>query len=116
MRRRRLSLPGFSLPTQRTGYVGFSVRQDQSDVCVSHVWIYNSRLHLIDISHVSPPSRNPRRRQNFDDGDDEDGLMREDELEDYLAVEDAIEILRDPHTDTLAPPAVEKTVWSRISE
>ncbi|KIK71348.1 hypothetical protein GYMLUDRAFT_147777 [Collybiopsis luxurians FD-317 M1] len=81
----------------------------------NRVWIHNFRLHLIDISHVSPPSRIPRRRlQKSNENDDPDGL--DDDLEDYLATEDALKILRDPHLDTFAPHAVEDTVWSRISE
>ncbi|KAF5384722.1 hypothetical protein D9757_006218 [Collybiopsis confluens] len=80
----------------------------------NRVWIHRSRLHLIDISHVSAPSRIPRRRerQRFDDDDNPDGL--EDDLEDFLASEDALKILRDSNTNTLAPPAVENVVWNRI--
>ncbi|KAJ4476672.1 SGT1 protein-domain-containing protein [Lentinula aciculospora] len=83
----------------------------------NRVWILNSRLHLVDISHLSPPSRKPRRRQRISGesfGDDGDDLM-EEQLEDYLAVEDALKLIKNPNIDTFAPPAVERIISNRIS-
>ncbi|KAH9487088.1 Protein ecdysoneless-like protein [Psilocybe cubensis] len=80
----------------------------------NRVWIYNSRLHLIPLSHISPPSRKRHRRKlpGSADSDNEDVEKDDDE---YLATEDAIKLVRDASIETLAPPAVEKTVWERIS-
>ncbi|THV06071.1 SGT1-domain-containing protein [Dendrothele bispora CBS 962.96] len=82
------------------------------------VWIYRSHLHLIDLSHISPPSRNPNRHKHAGriDSDDEDDRMNLDEEEEYLVVDDALKLLRDSVTDTRAPPKVEEIVWNRISE
>ncbi|KAJ3750022.1 SGT1 protein-domain-containing protein [Lentinula detonsa] len=82
----------------------------------NRVWIHRSRLHLVDISHVSPPSRKSRRKQKSSGAslsDDENSSMQE--LEDYIAVEDALKLVRDLNVDTLAPPAVEQVIWTRIS-
>ncbi|KAL0578022.1 hypothetical protein V5O48_003972 [Marasmius crinis-equi] len=77
----------------------------------NRVWIYNSQLHLIDLIHVSASSKIPRRERPSPDSDDEN-----DEVEDFLAVDDALKLLRDPLTDTSAPSAVKNTVWQRISQ
>lgn len=74
------------------------------------VWIYNSQIHLIDLSHVSPPSKIPRKRRVDGDSDDE-----RDAVEDFLAVEDALKVLRDPLVDTAAPNGVKEITWQRIS-
>ncbi|KAF9452554.1 SGT1-domain-containing protein [Macrolepiota fuliginosa MF-IS2] len=81
----------------------------------NRVWIYNSRLHLIPLSHISPPSRKRRHRKytgNAGSGE-EDNLNEEGD--DYLAVEDALELVRDNVRHTLAPAKVEGTIWNRIS-
>ncbi|KAF9073788.1 SGT1 protein-domain-containing protein [Rhodocollybia butyracea] len=81
----------------------------------NRVWIHSSRLHLIDISHVSATSKKPRPRQSFPHGnlsDDEE----EAEMEDFLAVEDALRLVRDPHISTFASTTVEQVVWNRIAE
>lgn len=39
-----------------------------------------------------------------------------EELEDYIATENALKLIRDPDIDTFAPSAVERIVWNRISE
>ncbi|KAJ7139770.1 SGT1 protein-domain-containing protein [Mycena epipterygia] len=64
----------------------------------NRVWIYSSQLHLIPLSHVSPP--------------DDEG---EDDQEDFIAVEDSLRILRDESVDTLAPVDVQNAVWGRIT-
>ncbi|PPQ69622.1 hypothetical protein CVT25_013705 [Psilocybe cyanescens] len=81
----------------------------------NRVWIYNSHLHLIPLSHISPPSRKRHRRKlpGAADSDNEDAEHGDDDI--YLAVEDAIKIVRNTLTETVAPPAVEKIVWERIS-
>ncbi|KAF9270523.1 SGT1-domain-containing protein [Marasmius fiardii PR-910] len=77
----------------------------------NRVWIYNTQLHLIDLKHVSPPSKMPRVRRNTQDSDDEDG-----NVEDYLAVDDALKVLRDSLTNITAPSEVTNTIWYRIAQ
>ncbi|ESK98503.1 suppressor-like protein [Moniliophthora roreri MCA 2997] len=80
----------------------------------NRVWIYRSQLHLIGLSHVSPPSKvtkSRRRPGKLRDSDDED-----EDIEDFLVVDDALKVVRDPLTDTLAPPEVTNIVRGRISE
>ncbi|PFH49193.1 hypothetical protein AMATHDRAFT_81409 [Amanita thiersii Skay4041] len=82
----------------------------------NRVWIYKSRLHLVPLSHVSPRSKRRRRRKLLglaeSDDDDDDN---QDEGNEWIATDDAVKLVRDPKHDTLAPEAVEKTVWQRIS-
>ncbi|RDB28943.1 Protein ecdysoneless [Hypsizygus marmoreus] len=84
----------------------------------NRVWIYNSRLHLVPISHISPPSRKRRHRRlpasNEDDDADDENINDEDS-DDFITAEDAVKLVRDPSVNTFAPPAVEKIVWRRIS-
>ncbi|KAF8649824.1 hypothetical protein AX16_005589 [Volvariella volvacea WC 439] len=85
----------------------------------NRVWIHNYRLHLVPISHVSPPSRKRIRRKlpNTGESDDEgehDAIIDQDE-EDWIAANDALKLVRDPLVDTFAPSAVESILWRRIS-
>ncbi|KAF4623707.1 hypothetical protein D9613_001668 [Agrocybe pediades] len=82
----------------------------------NRVWIYRSRLHLIPLTHISPPSRKRQRRKlpGANDSDNEDLEVGDDDT--FIAVEDAVKIVRDPSVNTLAPAAVERIVWERISE
>ncbi|KAF5356294.1 hypothetical protein D9756_004198 [Leucocoprinus leucothites] len=83
----------------------------------NRVWIYNSRLHLIPLSHISPPSRKRRRRKYADtteDGEEVNLNLNEDD-EEYLASEDGVKLVRDDAENTLAPAKAEATVWQRIS-
>jgi hypothetical protein len=77
------------------------------------VWIHRSRLHLIPIVHVSPKS-SVRRRQKLSPDSDGESLENE-ENDEFIATVDALKLVRDPQSDTLAPPDVEKLVWDRIS-
>ncbi|KAF8971494.1 SGT1 protein-domain-containing protein [Flammula alnicola] len=81
----------------------------------NRVWIYNSHLHLIPLSHISPTSRKRRHRKlpGAADSDDEDGTAGDDDT--FIAVEDAVKFVRDSSLDTLAPPDVEKIIWQRIA-
>ncbi|KAF7784710.1 transcriptional regulator family: SGT1 [Agaricus bisporus var. burnettii] len=81
----------------------------------NRVWIYRSRLHLIPISHVSPPSKRQRRRKyanNADESDDGDFHEKEEE---YICVEDALNVVRDSAADTFASARTAAAVWERIS-
>ncbi|KAG6820765.1 hypothetical protein H0H93_012029 [Arthromyces matolae] len=82
----------------------------------NRVWIYNSRLHLIPLSHTSPPSRRRHRRQllgvNEDESRDNEGI--EDDDDEYVCAQDAIKLVRDPSVHTFAPDAVQELVWHRI--
>ncbi|KAJ7456639.1 SGT1 protein-domain-containing protein [Mycena latifolia] len=79
----------------------------------NRVWIYSSQLHIIPLSHVSPPSRKRERRKlpGKADSDDEG----DDDPEDFIAVEDALKILRDESVNTLASAAIQTAVWARIN-
>ncbi|KAL4243144.1 Ecd family protein [Abortiporus biennis] len=82
----------------------------------NRVWIYNSRLHMIPLTHVSSVSSKPTRRQYSQtlDSDDEGLSEPDEENEAFLSIQDAIRIVRDPTIDTLAPPEVEHAVNQRI--
>lgn len=69
------------------------------------------------LSHVSPPSRPRCRRRspNSRDSDDEVNHIGEDGDDDWIAVGDALKIVRDPSVNTLSPPQVESLIWKRIS-
>jgi hypothetical protein len=82
----------------------------------NRVWIYSGILHLIPLQHVSAPSK-PKRRRKFPgskDSDDEGNIVGDD-LEEYLAIDDALKLVRDATVETRAPRTVEKTVWQRTS-
>lgn len=73
-------------------------------------------LHLIPLQHTSSPSKPRRRRRIPGSKDSEDeGDIAGDDLEEYLAIDDALNLVRDATVVTCAPPAVETTVWQRIS-
>lgn len=78
------------------------------------VWIYASHLHLIPLSHISAPSSKRRRRRypGTGDSDNEDDAV---DSEHYLDVKDALRVLLNDEVETEAPPAVESSVWQRIS-
>ena len=81
---------------------------------ISQVWIFGSHLHLVPLSHVSPPSRKRRRRQlpgMQESGEDEEPA----ENDEFIAASDALKLVRNPAVVTLAPSEVEKIVWRRIS-
>ncbi|KAI0757270.1 SGT1-domain-containing protein [Daedaleopsis nitida] len=79
----------------------------------NRVWIHNSRLHLIPLSHVSPPSSKKRRRKYLSNRDSDDEEEGDDE--ETLTAADAVKLVRDPLMDTTAPDGVEAAVWKRIS-
>ncbi|EDR15436.1 uncharacterized protein LACBIDRAFT_301759 [Laccaria bicolor S238N-H82] len=79
----------------------------------NRVWIYASRLHLIPLSHSSPPSRKRIRRKILDSTEsDNEGSDNDDE---FITPDDAVKLVQNPFVETLAPPIVEKAVWERIS-
>ncbi|KAG2350677.1 SGT1-domain-containing protein [Suillus weaverae] len=80
------------------------------------VWIYSGILHLIPLQYISSPSK-PKRRRRFPgskDSDDEGDIVGDD-LEEYLAIDDALKLVRDATVETRAPRTVENTVWQRTS-
>lgn len=82
----------------------------------NRVWIYSGILHLVPLQHVSALSK-PKRRRRFPgskDSDDEGDIVGDD-LEEYLAIDDALKLVRDLTVETRAPRTVENTVWQRIS-
>ncbi|KAJ3576125.1 hypothetical protein NP233_g625 [Leucocoprinus birnbaumii] len=81
----------------------------------NRVWIYNSRLHLIPLSHVSPPSRTRRRRKYADTAEDGEEVNNFEDDDEYLAPEDGVALVRSDVEATLAPAKVEAIVWRRIS-
>lgn len=82
----------------------------------NRVWIYSGILHLIPLQHTSAPSK-PKRRRRFPGSkeSDDEGDIVGDDLEEYLATDDAIKLVRDATVETRAPRTVENTVWQRIS-
>ncbi|RPD63222.1 SGT1-domain-containing protein [Lentinus tigrinus ALCF2SS1-6] len=82
----------------------------------NRVWIHNSRIHLVPLSHVSPPSSKSRRRKYITrgDSDDEDNLENEEDAE-FITATDAVRLVRDPMIVTAAPQNVQDVVWKRIS-
>ncbi|KAJ7169523.1 SGT1 protein-domain-containing protein [Mycena filopes] len=80
----------------------------------NRVWIYGSQLHIIPLSHVSPPSRKRQRRKLPGKNDSDDEGENDDE-NDFIAVEDSLKILRDPSVDTVASAAVQIAVWARTN-
>ncbi|KAG1755004.1 SGT1 protein-domain-containing protein [Suillus paluster] len=82
----------------------------------NRVWIHSGMLHLIPLKHTSPPSKPKRRRRfpGYKGSDDEDDIVGDD-LEEYLAIDDALKLVRDVTVDTRAPRTIENTVWQRIS-
>ncbi|EIW64525.1 SGT1-domain-containing protein [Trametes versicolor FP-101664 SS1] len=83
----------------------------------NRVWIHNSRIHLVPLSHVSPPSSKTHRRRYLPhQGDeDEEALYENEDGEDFITAHDAVKLVRDPLARTTAPETVEQTVWKRIS-
>ncbi|KZT74872.1 hypothetical protein DAEQUDRAFT_659111 [Daedalea quercina L-15889] len=83
----------------------------------NRVWIYESHLHLIPLSHVSAPSSKPHRSRHprSKDSDDEGDIAQGDDDDGFITVADALKLVRDPLIDTLAPPTAEQLVWKRIS-
>lgn len=82
----------------------------------NRVWIYSGFLHLIPFQHISAPGK-PKRRRKFPgskDSDDEGDIVGDD-LEEYLAIDDALKLVRDATVETRAPRTVENTVWQRTS-
>ncbi|KAG7450218.1 uncharacterized protein BT62DRAFT_1072326 [Guyanagaster necrorhizus] len=84
----------------------------------NRVWIYSFHLHLIPLSHVSPPSRQRRRRKMSvsKDNDEDDCATQDGDEDDFIVVEDALKLVRDPFVDTRASTAVENIVWDRIPQ
>ncbi|RXW14539.1 hypothetical protein EST38_g11315 [Candolleomyces aberdarensis] len=81
----------------------------------NRVWIHSSRLHLIPLAHISPPSRKPVRRKLPGARDSDDEGDADDENNDYISPGDAVGVVRNRALDTYAPPEVEKIVWGRIA-
>ncbi|KAI0359104.1 SGT1-domain-containing protein [Trametes cingulata] len=83
----------------------------------NRVWIHNSRLHLIPLSHVSAPSSKTRRRRYLphQSAEDEEELNENEDEEDFITATDAVKLVRDPLVQTTAPEKVEEVVWMRIS-
>ncbi|KAK0233331.1 SGT1 protein-domain-containing protein [Armillaria fumosa] len=84
----------------------------------NRVWVYSSHLHLIPLSHISPPSRRRRRRKIpvSKDKDEEDYAIQDEDEDDSIAVEDALKLIRDASIETRSSIAVENLVWDRISQ
>ncbi|KAI6153350.1 SGT1 protein-domain-containing protein [Pisolithus tinctorius] len=80
---------------------------------LNRVWIYSGRLHLVPLSHVSVPNKSRRHPVATQQKELSAGL--EDSDEDYIAIDDALRLVRDACICTLAPKEVEDAVWKRIS-
>ncbi|KAI6045073.1 SGT1 protein-domain-containing protein [Pisolithus marmoratus] len=80
----------------------------------NRVWICGGRLHLIPLSHVSAPNKSRRHPVVIQQNELSTALGESDE--DYIAIDDALCLVRDACICTLAPKEVEDTIWKRISE
>lgn len=81
----------------------------------NRVWIYSGFLHLIPLQHISAPSKPKRRRRFPGSQSDDEGDIVGDDIEEYLAIDDALKLVRDATIETRAPRTVENTVWQRTS-
>lgn len=66
------------------------------------------------LSHVSPSSSRPAKRQipGRNQSDDEGIELSEDD--NYISVEDALKVVRDESQQTRAPTETENAVWNRV--
>ncbi|KAI0094564.1 SGT1 protein-domain-containing protein [Irpex rosettiformis] len=82
---------------------------------VNRVWLYNSHIHLIPLSHISAANAKEQyRRYNLSyQGEGEDHTL--DDLEEFLSAQDANMVLRDLLANTRVSDNVENTIWKRIS-
>lgn len=72
-------------------------------------------MHLIPLQHISAPSKPKRRRRFPGSQSDDEGDIVGDDIEEYLAIDDALKLVRDATIETRAPRTVENTVWQRTS-
>ncbi|KAF7306610.1 hypothetical protein MIND_00452400 [Mycena indigotica] len=80
----------------------------------NRVWIYQSNLHLIPLSHISPPSTKRQRRKLPGKSDSDDEGANEDD-EDFISVADALLVIRSDSSNTLASSDVQSALLKRIS-
>ncbi|GAA5860390.1 hypothetical protein JCM3774_000403 [Rhodotorula dairenensis] len=73
----------------------------------NRVWIYRGRLHLIPLEHISALPFGGGHDSTLDPSFDP-------EDEGFLDRAAALELVRNPELDTLAPQAVQDAVWARI--
>lgn len=64
---------------------------------------------------MSPESRKKTRRKLPGAAESDDEGNENSDPESFIAIEDAVRLVRDLSIDTLAPSAVEKIIWRRIS-
>lgn len=83
------------------------------------VWLFQGRLHLIPIFYNSPSNMPRKRRQlpgaSQGSDDEKDGGIGSTEDDGFLAPSDALRVLRDTNSDTIAPEGIESIVWERIA-
>ncbi|KAG8946272.1 hypothetical protein FRC00_009695, partial [Tulasnella sp. 408] len=80
----------------------------------NRVWIYQSNLHLIPLEHISPPSassKNSRRKlPRHEDADTERDAPDE---ADFITIEHAVRLIRDPDIDTKASENIQAAIRRR---
>nr|VWO94110.1 Uncharacterized protein [Ganoderma boninense] len=69
----------------------------------NRVWIHNSRLHLVPLSHISPPSSKTRRRKYVSrrDSDDEDNIAEDQDEDELITATDAVKLVRESYPTAL---------------
>ncbi|KZT61276.1 SGT1-domain-containing protein [Calocera cornea HHB12733] len=85
----------------------------------NRVWIYKNELHLIPLSHTSPPSSRPHpsRSLNTASDEDDDGSPSFSDSSTYLSLPTALQLVRSPSpsTRTTAPAAVQSALLARLA-
>ena len=70
-------------------------------------------MHIVPLKHVSSSaSKMQHQRHSSERGDTSEAMP---ESTDFLSVQDAAKIVRDPIEDTQASQEIELVVWQRIS-
>ncbi|KAG9047970.1 hypothetical protein FS837_001042 [Tulasnella sp. UAMH 9824] len=80
----------------------------------NRVWIYQSNLHLIPLEHVSPPSASSKTsRRKLPRHEDADTERDAPDEADFITIEHAVRLIRDPDIDTKASGNIQGAIHRR---
>ncbi|KAG9124570.1 hypothetical protein FRC07_011088 [Ceratobasidium sp. 392] len=77
----------------------------------NRVWIHKGQLHLVPLQHVSDSSSRPPHQMK---GDLDEDFENQGDSGAYLNVADALKLVIDDNTPTLADGRVQQAAWSRV--